>query len=220
MSARDSIFELVRSGNVELVREALQHDPHIAAQRDAHGVSAVMHAVYRGDAEILAAIVAADPPLDVFEAAALGRTDRLLEILRADVAAANSWAPDGFTPLQLASYFRQSDAVDLLLGHGADARAAARNPMMLTALHSAVAARQRDIVARLLEHGADVDAAQAGGWTALHGAAHNGDTDIVDLLLAHGAARSLAADDGRDAAAMAAERQHTVLATRLRTRSQ
>jgi ankyrin repeat protein len=215
MTGRDSIFELVRSGNLELVREVLAHDPRVAAERDAHGISAVMHACYRQNADILAALVDADPPLDVFDAAAIGRTARLLEILREDAAAAQAWSPDGFTPLHLAAYFGHSDAVDLLLAHGADARAVARNPMLLTALHSAVAGRHHAIVARLLEHGADVDAAQAGGWTALHAAAQHGDADTVDLLLAHGADRHVQADDGRDAAAMAVQRGHADLSARL-----
>jgi len=216
MSGRDSVFELVRAANIELLREALEHDPSLAAQRDGNGMSAVMHARYRGDAEILAALLALDPPLDIFDAAALGRSDRARELLLQDPAVANAWAPDGFAPLHLAAYFGHVEVVELLIAHAADVRAVARNPMQLTALHSAAAARHDAIVGLLLEHGADPDAIQAGGFTPLHAAAQNGDSVAVDLLLARGADRTLAADDGRDAAAMAAERGHEEIAARLR----
>jgi ankyrin repeat protein len=215
MTGRDSIFMLVRESNVTLVREALAHDPSVATQRDASGLSPLMHACYRGNPEILNAILAAEPPLDVFDAAAVGRAERLREILRIDAGATSAWSGDGFSPLHLASYFGHAEAVDVLLAHGADARAVARNPTALTALHSAVAGRHHAIAARLLDHGADPDALQSGGWTALHAAARLGDSETVDLLLSRGADATLESDDGRDAAAMAAERGHAALAARL-----
>jgi ankyrin repeat protein len=67
----------------------------------------------------------------------------------------------------------------------------------------------------LLARGADPNVKQAGGWTPLHSAAHQGDVEAVDLLLAHGADPHLRSDDGRDAAAMAAEAKHAALAARL-----
>lgn len=216
MAGRDSVFELVRSANVDLLREVLSHDPGIAAQRDEGGVSALMHARYRGNAEILAALLAADPPLDVFESAALGEVDRLGAALASDPTAIHAWAPDGFAPLHLAAYFGHEAAVDLLLSRGADVNAVARNPMQLTALHSAASGRHHAIAATLLDHGAAVDAMQAGGFTPLHSAAQNGDQALVDLLLSHGADLRLEADDGRDAAAIAAERGHSELVDKLR----
>ena len=216
MNERDSVFELVRSANLDLLREALAHEPKLATQRDASGVSALLHARYRGNEEILAALLATDPPLDFFEAAALGRTERVAALLQDDADAVRQWSADGFSPLQLASYFGHAAAVDLLLARGADVAAVSRNPMHLTALHSAVAGRHATISERLLEHGADANAVQAGGFTPLHAAALLGDVGLIDLLLAHGADPSLQADDGRDAAAMAAERHHQQTATRLR----
>ena len=88
--------------------------------------------------------------------------------------------------------------------------------MQLTPLNGAAAARQRSIAGMLLERGADPNAAQAGGSTRLHSAAHLGDAEMVEMLLAHGADPALASDDGRDAAAMAAEREHAALADKLR----
>lgn len=216
MNEQDSIFELIRTGNTALVREWVAEDPAIAAGRDPHGISAVLYARYRANHEIVEILLAANPALDLFDAAALGRQDLVLEALLADPEAARAWSPDGFTALHLAAYFGNPETVDLLIAHGADVRAVARNPMLLTALHSAVAARRAGVAATLLEHGADANAIQAGGWTPLHAAASQGELPIVDLLLAHGADRALKSDDGRDAVAMAAEKNHDAVVDRLR----
>ena len=215
MDVRDSIFEAIRAGNLDLLRDILEQDPTNAAQRDANGMSALMLARYRSNDEILELLLKAAPPFDVFEAAAFGHADKLLDLLRDDASLALAYSPDGFTALHLAAYFGYADAVDLLLTHGADARATSRNPMLLTALHSAAAAQRHAIASTLLEHGADPDAIQAGGFTPLHSAAHQGDTVLVDVLLGRGANAHIISDDGRDAAAMAAEKNHSALAARL-----
>lgn len=215
MNAQDSIFELIRTGNTALVREWVAENPEIAADRDPNGISAVLYARYRSNLEILEILLAASPPLDVFEAAALGRSDVVLDTLRAEPGAAHAWSPDGFTALHLAAYFGHLETLELLIAHSADVRAVARNPMLLTALHSAVAARHAAIAATLLEHGADPNAIQAGGWTALHAAANQGDLPIVEMLLARGADRFAKSDDGRDAIAMATEKNHLHIVERL-----
>lgn len=215
MNPQDSIFELIRTGNTALIREWVAENPEIAADRDPHGISAVLYAQYRSNPEILEILLAANPPLDVFEAAALGRSDVVLDALRAEPAVAHAWSPDGFTALHLAAYFGHPETVELLIAHGADVRAVARNPMLLTALHSAVAARRAAIAATLLEHGADPNAVQAGGWTPLHSAANQGDLPLVEMLLASGADRFAKSDDGRDALAMASANNHAEVIGRL-----
>jgi ankyrin repeat protein len=215
LNEQDSIFELIRTGNTELVREWVAASPGIAADRDPNGISAVLYAQYRSNPEILEILLAADPPLDVFDAAAIGRSDVVLNALRDEPGAAQAWSADGFTALHLAAYFGHPETVELLIAHGADVRAVARNPMLLTALHSAVAARRPAIAATLLEHGADPNAVQAGGWTPLHAAAHQGDLPLVEMLLTHGADRFAKSDDGRDALAMATVKNHAPVIERL-----
>jgi ankyrin repeat protein len=175
----------------------------------------VLLALYHQRRDVVDALLAADPPLDVFDAAGLGRADRLRELLAADAAAANAWAADGFFPLGLACFFRQREAARLLLESGADARAQARNPMRVTALHASAAARDSETARALLDRGADADARQQMGYTALHAAAQHGDVALAELLLARGADPSLRSDDGKDAAAHARENGHHDLAQRL-----
>lgn len=181
-------------------------------------MSDLLGAVYAGDEQRVAALLAKDPELDVFEAAALGRTERVAELLDAQPDLVAAWAGDGFTPLHLAAFFRNPGTARLLVERGAPVDPVARHEQLrVTPLQSAVAAGQAGTAALLLDHGADPNARQEGRgrFTPLHSAAANGDEAIVDLLLARGADPASAADDGRTAADFASERGHDALAERL-----
>src|ERR687888_2793302 len=101
-------------------------------------MSDILEAIYRGDrgeAERLAE----GRELDVFEASALGRTERLRELLDADPSLANAWAKDGFQPLGLASFFGNVDTARALVEAGAEVNSASRNDFKVMPLHSACA---------------------------------------------------------------------------------
>ena len=158
-------------------------------------MSAVLQAVYRGDREE-AERLAEGKELDVFEAAALGRTDRLRELLDEDPARANAFGNDGFHPLGLACFFGHVDAARLLLERGADVNALARNQHIQTAaIHAAAASgdtgsdetTRYELVKLVLEHGADPNLQQGGGFRAIDAARQNGDERVEALLLEHGA---------------------------------
>jgi ankyrin repeat protein len=155
-------------------------------------MSDVLAAVYRGDNEEAERLAAARE-LDVFEAAALGRSTRLQQLLAEDPALANAFADDGFQPLGLASFFGHVDAVRVLLGHGAEVNSASRNQMQVMPLHSAAATHDPDarlaIVQLLLEAGADPNARQQDEYTPLMAADQHGDGRLRELLLQHGATR-------------------------------
>ena len=63
-----------------------------------------MQALYRGDDET-ARRLAETAKLDVFEAASLGRAERLRELLAADPALAQARSEDDFTALHYAAFF-------------------------------------------------------------------------------------------------------------------
>ncbi|MFL5944450.1 MAG: ankyrin repeat domain-containing protein, partial [Gaiellaceae bacterium] len=103
-------------------------------------MSDVLQAIYRGDRE-QAEKLAAGRDLTLFEAAALGRTERLRELLDADPSLVNAYADDGFHPVGLACFFGHVDAARLLFERGADANQLARNEHIQTAaIHAAAAA--------------------------------------------------------------------------------
>jgi len=196
------LFEAIEAGNAAKVTSILAEEPHLAGSRSATGVSALLWARYRSLPDVVDAILAAEPVLDVFDAAALGRLDRLAELVDEHPEQANAWSADGFTPVGLAAFFGHPDAVRFLIERQADVHAVARNPMLVQPLHAATAARSVESVRLLLEAGADPDAEQQEGWTALLAARRHGDEEIVALLLAHGARDTPAdpADPGEEPA--------------------
>jgi uncharacterized protein len=154
-------------------------------------MSELLQAVYRGDEKRVEDLLAGDPELDVFEAAAVGRTDRLRELLDAEPDLANAWAGDGFQPLGLASFFGHVEAARLLVERGAEVNSASRNDMKVMPLHSAAATgdpeARFELAKLLLEHGADPNARQQDDFTPLMAAEHNGDERLRRLLVDSGA---------------------------------
>jgi uncharacterized protein len=154
-------------------------------------MSELLQAVYRGDQALVDELLSADPELDVFEAAAVGRMDRLRELLDEDPSLANAWAPDGFQPLGLASFFGHLDAARLLVERGAEVNSASRNDFKVMPLHSAAATSDSEtryeLTKLLLERGADPNALQQDDFTPLMAADQHGDKRLRELLVEHGA---------------------------------
>jgi ankyrin repeat protein len=156
-------------------------------------MSDVLMAIYSGDRE-RAERLAESRELTIFEASALGRTQRVRELLDADPELVNAYGDDGFHPVGLASFFGHVETARLLYERGADANQIARNERIQTAaIHAAAAAKSTDeetryeLVELALEHGADPNLEQAGGFRAIDAARQNGDARVEQLLLEHGA---------------------------------
>lgn len=213
-SAEDALelFEAIDAGDAARVMKLVSHDRALANIRDASGVSAVLHAMYRGQAEIAAELALAGASLDVFEAAATGHVEKLEELLARDADCLGSYSPDGWTPLHLAAFFGQERAVALLLERGAPVAAWSKNALANQPLHAAVAGNDTDTCRWLLDHGAPVDERQHGGFTPLHGAAQNGNEAVATLLLQRGANSEARTDDGSTPADLARAAGHDALA--------
>jgi ankyrin repeat protein len=156
-------------------------------------MSDLLQALYAGDRDRVDELLAADPTLDVFEAAASGRGDRLRELLDEDPSRANAFGDDGFHPLGLACFFGHLEAARLLLDHGADVNRLSTNEHVQTAaIHASAAAAgdeamRYELVKLALERGADPNLRQGGGFRAIDAARQNGDSRVEQLLLDHGA---------------------------------
>lgn len=201
---RDKLIAAVKAGNAGTVSAVLERRPELASAPDEEGRSLVLLALFHRQRAASDALVAAGAAIGVLEAAALGRDDRLGELLAADPDALATRSPEGFDPIGLAAFLGGPAAVRRLLAAGADPNGDPRNPLGVRPVHAAAAAGDRESLAALLQAGADPDARQRGGFTALHAAAHADDAAMAGLLLAHGADPSLRTEDGLDASGIAA----------------
>lgn len=181
------LLDAIRNGDAAAVTAALDQHPDWLSAREPSGPSPLMLALYVRQPEIAALLRSRGAELDVFSATACGDTETLRRLLDADKSLAKSLSPDGWTPLHLAAFFGQTDALKLLLNTGAAVTAQSTNEMQNHPIHAASAGRHTEVVRTLIEWGADVNARQHGGWTPLHAAAQSGDLEMAQILIAAGA---------------------------------
>ena len=205
MQAAQEVFDVIRAGDATRLAALLAADRSLVDARNERGHSPVLIAQYHQKRDLVTILLAAGPELDIFDAASVGRTARVAELLDRDPSLANAFSGDGFFPLALAAFFGFPETVRLLLARGADASQVARNPMKIQALHSAVTG-SFDSVKLLVEAGAPVNGKQDKGWTPLHEAVNRNDLEMTRYLLAHGADPRQQNDAGTSAIGLAADK--------------
>ncbi|HEX8030551.1 MAG TPA: ankyrin repeat domain-containing protein [Vicinamibacterales bacterium] len=213
------LFDAIKGGRLDEVKQLVEQNPALMQARDASGASAILVAAYNMKPDIVNALLEVGAPVDIFEASVLGKVDRIQAIVKANPARASEYAPDGFTPVALASFFGQAAAVKALIAAGADVKAAAKNALKVQALHAAVAGRNLEIVKAVLDAGADPNAQQQQGFRPLHEAGTNANRALADLLIARGGDPSLTSDDGKSAIDLAREKGHAEFADWLTTQT-
>jgi len=205
MQAAQEVFDVIRAGDATRLAALLAADRSLVDARNERGHSPVLIAQYHQKRDLVTILLAAGPELDIFDAASVGRTARVAELLDRDPSLVNAFSGDGFFPLALAAFFGFPETVRLLLARGADASQVARNPMKIQALHSAVTG-SFDSVKLLVEAGAPVNGKQDKGWTPLHEAVNRNDLEMTRYLVAHGADPRLQNDEGKSAIGLAADK--------------
>jgi ankyrin repeat protein len=225
--AASRFLAAVRAGDLPAVQQQLAGDPALASARTERGTSALQVALFRiqdnqedfyppADNAILQAVLAAHPPLDPFETAAVGDPAALAALVAADPSLITRMHPLGWTVLHFAAFGGNAGAVRLLLDRGAAIELRAANKFANTPLHVALLTGDRATVQLLIERGADLAARYETGTTPLHLAAALGRVDLVSLLLAHGAAVDARLDSGETALSLAVHNKHPEAAALLR----
>lgn len=208
------LFDAIRQNDAARVDKLIATEPGLISQRDESGTSPLAFAAYNENGPLLQHLLKARGTPDFFEAAIVGE----LPVVRAALVAGqdiNECAPDGFTALSLAVFFRQPDTARYLIEAGADVNARATNAAQVGPIHAAVAREDIVTLELLLYQGADANLSQQKRIRPLHAAALSGNTRLVALLLMFGADPSLASEDGKRAADYAREKGHHQLARRL-----
>lgn len=220
MGLAAEFLKAIQSGQTDEVKAMLEQHPQLVQTTGESGVSPLMYSVYYGQNEVTQLLLNSGLDLNIWEATAVGDTNKVQKLIREHPDQVNQFSPDGYTPLGLASFFGKVEILKLLLTNGADVNVPAQNEMRVFPIHSATAHRDPDVslsmVNLLLSHGAEVNVSQQGGWTPLHQAAAHNHLAMVHALLARGADPTLKSEDGRTAGEMADEKGYTVVVQVLR----
>ena len=218
MSKEQEFFQAIQKGDTATVKALLDAAPALAGARNEQRQSAVLFAIYNRRSEICDLLIARGVSLELHEAAAAGRLDRVKEFVEKDPSLAKKYSPDGFPILGLAAVFGHQRVAEYLLAKGADIDATATNGTGYNALTGAVASGHKDLVAWLLSRGANSNHRYGPGFSPLLTAAANGHLEILKMLLDHGADLHANSNDGKNALAHATERRHTGVAEFLHSR--
>ncbi|MEL6674160.1 MAG: ankyrin repeat domain-containing protein [Bacteroidota bacterium] len=217
MKNEEKLITAIRQKDIALVQVLLNHDPALLQQNMPGNISLLMFAAYQRDPELAQAVRPFVRQADIFEAAAIGMEEVVMEEIKRNPILVNSYSPDGFPLLTLACFFGHVELAKSLVESHADVEQVSDNPMKVYALHSAAAAPSLELVSFLLSYGAQPNVRQAAGVTPLHTAAQAGNLDMVHLLLIHGANPDALMDDGRSAIDMAEESEKDDIADLLRS---
>src|SRR3954454_16985080 len=222
----DDFLKAVNAGDVATVKSMLARDPTVANAKNAKGTSAVISALFinKGEGfldpaknEMLQAILAQKPHLDIFETAAVG-TAAQLDAMLTDAGAINRPNHFGWTLLHLSAFGGNVATTELLLKKGAAIDVRAGSKFRNTPLQTALLSSQYATAKILLDHGADALVRQSKGFTPMHEAAQSGRIDILQLLLDHGAEINSVADNGQTPLAEAIRGKHDDVVAWMKTK--
>lgn len=180
-------------GEVAIVEYLLSKGAKINALDGTSKATALMHAVRRGNAEIVKVLLAAKTDItlrdmydfNAFTTAVSAGNQEIAGLLLAAGAKVDEGS-SGLTPMIFAVSAGNIETIRFLVAHGADVNQGAKTGEQ-TALISAILAAQIEVVKTLIELKANVNTKMKDGGTPLKIARNGDQEDIVALLVAAGA---------------------------------
>jgi ankyrin repeat protein len=183
----------VEAGNLAAVERMLGDAPTLLYARDQFGQSAYLLAAYKGQAAVMELFERRGLILDIHEACAGARIDRIKKLLHQAQALLLMQNAAGDTPLHSAAKSGALTTLDNVIGYGPDF--AIVNAQQQTVAHLAVGCRDKEAAEGMafatIANAASPAAVMSGGDTVLHAAAKSGSARIIRLLLQKGADPSI-----------------------------
>jgi ankyrin repeat protein len=187
----DSFRRAVLSGDLKTIQQGLERDPALLYSRDAHGQSVYLLACLARQMAVASLFESKGLELDVYEAAAGGKVERVNQLLRSAPGMVNMPNLAGDTPLHVAALCHRSEVIENAIAYGPDF--AVRNPKRKnsTAAHLGLQSGPKDAAEALafamIGNGLDPNLANADGDTILHCAARTDFPRAIRLLIQKGA---------------------------------
>jgi len=199
------LFEAAKSGNLELIKLAIEHKADIEA-RDHSGSTLLIHAAQSGHADIVTLLIKSGARLDtqndfgntaLMAAADEGQLESA-RLLITHNAALELKDKRGETALCIACKWGYFTMAELLVAHNADVNI--RDEYNETLLANALLHGYHKISLLLAKTAKDFDAPGSGRWTPLMQASLDGFADVCELLIQRGAGINTQTDHDKETA--------------------
>ncbi|MBK8821081.1 MAG: ankyrin repeat domain-containing protein [Anaerolineales bacterium] len=189
-------FDAIKQGNLDEVQRLLSLNSSLIHERE-EGLSPVMVAAYNHKPKVTDFLSDKAGSLNIFEAAATGKTNQIVRHLARDPMLVNAYACDGFQPLGLACFFGHYNTAEYLIKAGAQINTPSHNSFGVAPIQSAASAGHVKIVMLLLNNNANPNVRENNGLTPLHAAAQNGNAQMIRSLLFNGADLTIRSHSGK-----------------------
>ncbi|MFC3802610.1 ankyrin repeat domain-containing protein [Cohnella sp. GCM10012308] len=194
---KNEMFEAVKHRDIDKVAELIHRDASLVNVSNPQGETPVLMAVLLRANDIKELLLRNGAGrLNVFEAAAVGYSSRVKELLDQSPQLMNAYSHDGFPLLSLAVQFGSTETVELLLERGVDIHARSRDGSLNNkAIHATVFGNYGHLVDLLMAYGADIHALCEGelrkGFNVLHVAAYFDKAELIRKFLGYGADKTV-----------------------------